>query len=158
MILRMLFDSEADILMCFRDTVSDDSPVLFNGNSFNKRVLNRLLNESVLTADYGHDAPPPDYYSKEYNLMFDVFRINDSEIKKSNNPVKRRERDAYHQISDELGDIFDENMPVYISSESDDAKEHSYRNYVRNAQRVIGEHIKKIPLWNENLPDRKSVV
>ena len=30
----------------------------------------------------GHDMLPPDFFSDSINIMFDVTRVNDSEIKK----------------------------------------------------------------------------
>lgn len=114
-----------------------------------------MQDKDGLISDNGHAAPPPDFYSVSHNMMFDVLRINDSEIKKSYNPVKIRERNRSNEISEKFGDILAPGGKTIIISESDDVSEHTYKNYVKNGKRVIGEHIKKIPLWEQKRPDIK---
>lgn len=153
--MNMIFDDENDILRYAREDMKYDSVLQFNGNSFNKKILKCLLDEDKLISDNGHAASPPDFYSPAHNMMFDVLRVNDSEVKKTYNPVKIRERDRHNKIGQKFGDMLASNGKIFIVSESDDLDEHTYKHYVKNAQRVIGEHIKKIPLWVKKCPDIK---
>ena len=53
-----------------------------------------------MTNNSGHNALPPDFYSDELNIMFDIYRVNDSEVKKSYNPTAIAERKMEHEIRD----------------------------------------------------------
>lgn len=108
-----------------------------------------------MISDNGHAALPPDFYSPTYNMMFDVLRINDSEVKKTYNPVKMRERKIHDKIMAEYGDILSQDFELAVISETDKLNEHTYKQYVKNARRVIGEHIKKVPLWEQKHPNIK---
>lgn len=147
-----MFDNEDEILSFARDYIRQHGALHFNGNSFNKKVQRCLTDVDNLVSDNGHDALPPDYYSDTHNMMFDVLRVNDSEIKKRYNPVKIRERNAYNEILEKFGDIMQPNTQILTISESDDIDEHIYKNYTKNAKRVIGEHIKKINKWKNKHP------
>lgn len=151
----LLFDDENDILQMAREHMQCDSVLQFNGNSFNKKIFRCLLDEANLIADNGHDVLPPDFYSDEHSMMFDVLRINDSEVKKTYNPVKIRERKGCAEVSQEFDGIFAPDAKMLVISDSDDAGECAYKKYVKNTRRVIGEHIKKLPLWKERHPDIK---
>lgn len=151
----MMFDDERDILDFARSFMTVSSVLQFNGNSFNKKVLRCLQDESCLTENNGHDDDPPDFYSMSHNMMFDVFRVNDSEKKKSYNPVKMRERDRHREIVQKFGDMLVPEAKIMIASETDDPHDHTYRQYVKNVSRVSGAHIKKIPLWDKTCPSIK---
>lgn len=88
----MFLDKEEDIIGYLTCELKKTTPLLYNGNSFNKKVLRWIKNIEVFKNNSGHDALPPDFYSNEFSCMFDVMRINDSEKKKNYNPVKIRER------------------------------------------------------------------
>lgn len=145
--MNMAFDDENDILLFARLNIQCNTVLHFNNNSFNKKVLKCILDETGLIADNGHNAPPPDFYSETHNMMFDVLRINDSEVRKSYNPVKIRERECHKEMVRKFSCIAMPNARTLVMPEMNNVNEYTYRNYVRNAQRVIGEHVKKIPLW-----------
>lgn len=44
-------------------------PLLYNGNSFNKKVLRWIKNIEVFKNNSGHDALPPDFYSDEFSCI-----------------------------------------------------------------------------------------
>jgi len=148
----MYFDDENEILRCARDYMICDKVLHFNGNSFNKKVQRCLLDTGGLVSDNGHDALPPDFYAPSHNMMFDVLRINDSEVRKRYNPVKMRERKRCGEVMEKFGDMLAPNAEMVVISETDRSEEHAYKQYVKNAKRVIGEHIKKIPLWEKKCP------
>lgn len=150
----MYFDYEAKILEMVRLCISEKNRVLlFNNNSFNKKVRSCLINESALITNNGHDMLPPDYYSEEYGMMFDVMCINDSEQRKHYNPVKMRERKAEKEILTMLGDCVTSDRMIICASETNDISEHTYKSYCKNCQRVVNKHVKKIPIWTKEHPN-----
>lgn len=56
----------------------------------------------IIQDNSGHDCEPPDYYSVTTKLMFDVMRINDSEKRKSKNPVLIEDRKLQKEIQEAL--------------------------------------------------------
>jgi hypothetical protein len=79
----MFLDKEEDIIGYLTCELKKATPLLYNGNSFNKKVLRWIKNIEVFKNNSGHDALPPDFYSDEFSCMFDAMRINDSEKKKT---------------------------------------------------------------------------
>lgn len=163
------FDKEQNILklmLMHLDSYKDDI-LLFKGNSFERKVLRYIKKIDSFTENNGHECLPPDYYSDEFSCMFDVLRINDSEVKKKNNPVLAKEKKAKKEFENALREEFgkdDEaetilNSPylqfIHIADSSEDVNEHSYPNYKKQAQRVIAEHIKKVPIWEKEHQDIK---
>lgn len=155
--MTMLFDDEEDILSAVRMILQENrlEVLHFNGNSFNKKIEHAILDVEHLVADNGHAAVPPDYFSEKHSIMFDVMRVNDSELKKSYNPVKIRERKLFQAVEKEFGLYMPADAPVIVATESDIPEEHCYKNYVKNSQRVIGAHIDKLPLWKNKHQDIK---
>lgn len=149
------YSDEQEILCMCRKCLKNTQTVYLSGNAFSKRIRTCLLDEESLIADNSHSAQPPDFYSDKYSMMFDVLRVNDSEIRKSYNPVLMRERNRYNELSKKFGDRFTDDAPMFIQVDSVDDK-HTYKNYVRQSSRVIGSHIKKLPLWEQKCPTIKN--
>ena len=138
----MVFDSELEQLKFLNTHISGAH--LYSANSFEKRILNCFRNIDKFRDNSGHDKNPPDFYSNELNIMFDIFRVNDSEVKRSYNPTAIAERkmqreveqswiaDNFPNVSDKLFCI-DEN---YGSVEI-----HTMEHYRNNVSRVIKEHL-----------------
>lgn len=151
----MLFDNEDDILALARENFKIGNILHFNGNSFNRKIQRCLLDSANLIPDNGHSAQPPDYYSDIYSVMFDVLRINDSEVRKSYNPVKIRERNKYNEVINKIDGMVHHDIKLAVSTESSCISEHTYKNYIKNGQRVICSHIRKIALWKKKHPEIK---
>lgn len=152
----MFLDNEMDIINFILDGLSDTNSLLYDGNAYDKKVFRWVKNFSKFIQNNGHDALPPDFYSLEFNCMFDVMRINDSEIRKSYNPVKIRERKAEKDIKESgILDIVSPDATIFITSESNNDEEHSFKNYKRTCNRVMSEHIKKINIWESEHPTIK---
>lgn len=155
----MYADSELDYINDCRNKINMYPGEIFSdGNSLCKKVLRALKNECLLTARNGHDKLPPDFCSEECNIMFDAMMVNDTEIEikkgKFKNSKKGREREMEDEIN-KLG-IFDvEKCKVFCNSECLDYHEHSIDNFVKQARRVIENHIKKIKIWEKELPNIK---
>ncbi len=144
------FDNEQNILNYL--LIHTNQTLLLRGNSFEKKLLRYIKDIESFTSNNGHSDLPPDYYSDSYGVMFDVLRINDTEVKKTYNPVKIEERKMREQAS-KLGLLDIPNtIPVFESVDSDDVNEHSFDKYVKQAKRTIKNHIDKIPLWIKEHP------
>lgn len=152
----MFLDNEGDAINYILHGLDHYNVLQYDGNSFNKKIFRYVQNLDKFTENNGHDALPPDYYSNEFSCMFDVMRVNDSEIKKSYNPVKIRERNAEKDLKESgLLDKINPNVTVFVRSESDDVREHTMKNYKRNCNRVMSEHIKKLYIWGKEHPNIK---
>lgn len=152
----MFLDNEIDAINYILTGLNHYNVMLYNGNSFSKKIFRYVKNLDKFTENNGHDALPPDFYSDEFSCMFDVMRINDSEIKKSYNPVKIRERKAEKDIKESgILDGMNPNVNIFINSDSDNDKEHTLKNYIKNCNRVMSEHIEKIGIWKSEHPDIK---
>ena len=150
----MFLDDEMDIIEVTSDVILHQNILLYPGNSFCKKILRIFKNLGTFVQNNRHNSLPPDFYSNELDCMFDVMRINDSEIKKSYNPVKIRERQAEKDIKNS-GLELKKDTVIFINSESNDIREHTYKNYRKNCNRVLNEHIKKIPIWGKEHPNIK---
>lgn len=152
----MFLDNEIDALKYIQNGFDIWNILLYNGNSFNKKILRYVKNFDKFTENNGHAALPPDFYSDGFSCMFDVMRINDSEIKKTYNPVKIRERNVEKELKKAgILDAINPNATVFINSESDNDAEHTIDNYKKNCNRVMSEHIKKIDIWKTEHPNIK---
>ena len=141
----MYLDDEKHLLddVCF-DITFFKSVLLYNGNSFSKKIYNCLLQSDKIHPDNAHNAEPPDFFSDELNIMFDVFRVNDSEIKKSYNPtfisedkMKREVESSW--ISKELPNVTNNLICIDKDWASDEI--HNINHYLKNMKRVISEHL-----------------
>lgn len=157
----LIFDDENDIIEHIQGFLN--FAYLFTGNSLEKKVLRMLKDTANLIPQNSHSDYPPDYISPCHNMMFDVMRVNDTEIKKTYNPVKIRERKMLKEL-EQSGSLDKVNPDVKIicNSESDDIKEHSFDNYKNNVVRVTSEHLsskghpnKIKEIWIKNNPEIK---
>lgn len=89
----MFLDKELDVICLLQAELKHSEPLLYKSNSFCKKVSRYIKSINSFSDNSGHEALPPDYYSDELNCMFDVMRVNDTEIRKTYNPVKIRERE-----------------------------------------------------------------
>ena len=145
------FDNEQNILnYLLRYT---EQVLLSNGNSFEKKILRYIKDIDSFTSNNGHGDLPPDYYSDRYSVMFDVLRINDTEVNKKYNPIKIEERKMRKQVL-KSGMLDTPNIITVFAS--DDVNEHSFDKYIKQAKRTIKNHIDKIPLWIKEHPAIKN--
>lgn len=152
----MFLDNEIDAINYILLGLDHYNVLQYDGNSFNKKIFRYVKNLDKFTENNGHNALPPDFYSDEFSCMFDLMRVNDSEIKKSYNPVKIRERKAEKEIKERgILNALNSNPIVFINSESDKDNEHTLQNYIKNSNRVMSEHIKKIDIWKLEHPNIK---
>lgn len=141
----MYHDNEVNLLQNVCDDALFFKTVqLYNGNSFCKKIYRCLQQSDKIQNDCGHDAEPPDFFSDELDIMFDIARVNDSEIKKTYNPTFISERKMQREvenswIAQEIPNISDNLICVSKDWASDEI--HNIQHYQKNMKRVIGEHL-----------------
>lgn len=118
----MFLDKEEDIIGYLTCELKKTMPLLYNGNSFNKKVLRWIKNIEVFKNNSGHDALPPDFYSDKYGLMMDVMKIEDNTRKgkkgKLYNPKAEKESQVYRKFKN-AGVITSETQDVVINAVTD---------------------------------------
>ena len=140
--LQLALDDECDLMRWIQLYLNNKYTFLYHGNAFERKVMRCLEDNVNLVLNNGHDALPPDFLSPFHNMMFDVMRVNDTEIKKSYNPMKIRERKIINEIQDcGLFDNINHNINGIVLSESADVSEHKFANYKKNVQRVTRDHL-----------------
>lgn len=73
-------DNEENVIKDMHKVTSNQI-MLLSGSKFEKRLIGAIMKEwPKWTANNGHACEPPDYFSRDHRLMFDVSWVNDSEI------------------------------------------------------------------------------
>lgn len=109
-----------------------------------------------------HDAPPPDFYSNKYGLMMDVMKVDDNTRKtkkgKLRNPRAELENTLFRELK-ESGVVTDETPDVLINAVTDlpTMEDHQFKWYFDSFKRVILGHNAKIPLYQSNHKNFKTV-
>lgn len=152
----MYFDNERTIIDQFKTEAQN--VLLLRGNSFEKSICEKIFDFDNASENNAHEAPPPDYYSELHSIMYDVLRVNDSELRKGYNPIKMREKEIVKTIMETFGDCFpnvtsDNIIPILRPSQPNE--KHEYKLYVKQAKRVIEAHIRKTPIWVSEHPNIK---
>lgn len=145
----MYLDNEQNILNDVCDLYIFDV-LLYNGNSFNKKILRMLKDKDSIQPNFGHDETPPDFYCEKHNMMFDVLRINDCESKKGKNPIKQFEGEYLRKIKKEIPDFDEDSLEIVTKSTG------TYENYKNQGCRVIEKHIREDKIeqyWEKNFPN-----
>lgn len=140
--IESIFENEMNIIEYLQMHLNNSETFLFHGNSLEHKIFHCLQDRENLIPHNKNTDAPPDFLSPEYNIMFDVMRVNDTEIKKHYNPVKQRERKALQELNQtKMFNKSDENIKACISSETSNPDEHLFSNYKKNLQRVTKDHL-----------------
>lgn len=133
----------------------------------NKKVFVRYRETNPNGA---YDALPPDFYSDEIDIMVDIYRVNDSEIKKTYNPTMIVEKKLQQEIEhSRISEIFPQATEKLICIDKDWYSDtiHNINNYIKNITRVTSEHLtskahpnKIHDIWTKKHPNitRKGLV
>ena len=156
--------SESEIVQCI--AVCHESEFLkLGGGSFCHKIIRALQQVDLLVENAGHDCLPPDFYSDDMNIMFDVMRVNDSEKRKGYNPMFREMSELTAAAKSKLLALgLDDVCTVFADLEADNSLNydeiHQFKYYKRQVVRVLTEHIKKLPIWQSKHPaiQRKGFV
>lgn len=109
-----------------------------------------------------HDAPPPDFYSNKYGLMMDVMKVDDNTRKtkkgKLRNPRAELENKLFKELK-ESGVVTNETPDVLINAVTDlpTMEDHQFKWYFDSFKRVVLGHNAKIPLYQSNHKNFKTV-
>ena len=161
------YDNE-NVIISEARSVPAEKTCFLTKSPFERQLYRAVIKEwPKWTINNGHDNIPPDYFSCDHKLMFDVMRINDSEsvitTKRGKdllyNPVKSKERSMLHEVQSfakELSlNISIDN--IFVNGEPDGNYDaiHRYKFYHEQAQRVFLSHIESIPLCRSLHPNYK---
>lgn len=137
---------------------------ILNENSLSKKIYKAISQRSVLFVNNSsHSSEPPDFYSVELSVMFDIMRVNDSELKKNYNPTLIAEREMEKElmnshISKIVPEVKDRVMCIDPDYGSDEI--HNIKNYLKCMNRVVGGHLssgahtdKIKEIWEKNYPN-----
>lgn len=157
----MFLDNEQNILneVCTY-ALNQHNYFLYNNNSFNRKIINALKDEKSILPNFGHDNYPPDFYCEKHNIMFDVLRINDTEVRKGYNPVMIEERKIEKEIRNLNSNLNKNNIEIFTTGSSSYVIEnHTYENYKKQGLRTISHHIENDKIekyWETNFPNIKN--
>lgn len=110
-----------------------------------------------------HDAPPPDFYNDEMQVMMDVMRVDDHGYKnrkgKTVNPSRQRDTKILQELKGSgIFDIFPNAKPLIISDTGlPTDRDHNYEFYNKNFVRTIEAHKRKIVNYKNNHPEFKLI-
>ena len=154
----MRYEAEDDILQDISKYKRGDI-CPFTKTKLEFDVISSLQNyKETFVDNSGHDCEPPDYYSDKCNLMFDVMRINDSEKRKSYNPVFIKERIIQKEIREALSDMgiseqaLANGLVINALPDGDYDKAHNYKQYIKHYRRTIDKHVKQVAFCREKHP------
>lgn len=143
------YDNE-NIIISEARSVPTEQTCFLTKSPFERSLYRAVIKEwPKWTINNGHDNIPPDYFSRDHKLMFDVMRINDSEsaitTKRGKvllyNPAKVKECSMLHEVQSfakELSlNINTDNIFVNGEPEGNYDAIHRYKFYHQQAQRVF---------------------
>ena len=140
----MYLDSEENQIAFLMTMVSTGNYLLISNNAFEKEIFKLIGHFGELKNDSGHDKEPPDFYSNDMDIMFDIYRVNDSEVRKSYNPTMIAERKMQREV-EQSG--FVEIVPQAVRNltccdkDWDSDETHNISQYIKNVKRVTNEHL-----------------
>lgn len=144
---------------------AEPSFLKIGGGSFCHKVITALHRATLLVNNSAHNCLPPDFFSDDLDIMFDVMRVNDSEKKKGKNPVFQEMHKSKTKVASLIKRVGLENVRnVCIDLRSDNGPNydeiHQFKYYKRQVVRVLKEHISKIQIWQSEYPTikRKGLV
>lgn len=97
--------------------------------------------------------------------MVEVMLVNDNEHLGNNgkiiNPVKKRSNEIMNELKNSgILDNFSDNI-IFLTNptlpELSQDEFHNYNYYTSSFNRIVGDHIKKIPKYRKNHPDKKLI-
>lgn len=159
-------DDESKIVSDFQRV--DDNEVMFITQSEEAERVYRCIHTKSLWNKWinssGKSDPPPDFYLPEYNLMMDVMRVDDhAYINKKDrveNPTNAGESKLYKELKNSgILEIFP-NAELIVNAKTTlpTEQDHNYLFYQANFERVVSEHIKKLPLYQKNHLKYKTIL
>lgn len=156
--------SEQDVVQCIAN-FHESNFLRFGGASFCHKIIKTLQRSELLVENAGHACLPPDYYSEELNIMFDVMRVNDSEKRRGYNPVFQEMSAVSKEVKRKMSDFgLNEKCVVVTDLKVDNGLDyddiHQFKYYKKHVVRVLNEHIRKLSIWKSEHPSitRKGFV
>lgn len=143
-----LVDKTRDVISVFE--------AIYNADNW-KKWINNSAKENL----------PPDFFSNEYELMMEVMRVDDHAHYDENgvlvNPVNKRESILQKEIRQKIlshnpnADLTETDIYINALSGLPSNEDHNYQFYSDSFARVLKKHIKHIPLYRKNHPNKKLI-
>ena len=162
-----LYDNEIEIIKLFQDVRSSEVLLLPENNEECERIfmsISQLDRWSKWKDSSGKSDSPPDFYCNEYGLMMDVMRVDDhGHVGKNGktivNPTLTRETEVTRELIEKgVFDAFPNAKPILIvDTELTTDEDHNYIFYCDSFTRTIESHKKKIPQYQKNHPNCKTI-
>jgi len=140
------YDNENLIMMDVISLSKEDIHYV-TGSNFEKELYQKILCDwGNWTVNNSSQSPPPDYFSNKHSIMFDVFRINDSEKKKGYNPLIDEERRIEKEFIKRMNIPSNKQIVSFIVADLNKPYDEIYTfvQYKNHANRVTKQHINKI--------------
>ena len=162
-----MYDDEDQILSTFRLVTFLNLNVVMFGNWFKcKRILNSLkciFTKGNWINSSAKSDPPPDFYNNKQKLMMDMMIVEDNSFKNKKgklvNTTKQREKELLKEyIGDSLNDRDDIQVFMAVSSGKPTNEDHNFDRYLKNFKRVVENHNDKIPEYQKNHPNFKTIL
>ena len=159
------FDDELTLFHNVQDMVESKEVCLLSNSDFEEEIFEKMcsdINKNKWINNSGKDAPPPDFYSEELKLMFDIMMVNDNaflnEKGKSINLQKKAESEVYKELQnsgllEKLPNL--DRIYMNISGVEETNEHHQYSRYKKEFNRIIQKHIDSVPLYKNNHPNYK---
>ena len=163
------YDDERMIIEDFQMTSNDEVHFPFRSHGAVEvfKAVRNTRKWANWTYNAGKADPPPDFFSEKYQLMMQVMRIDDHAFVNEKgiliNPVNMREsklqKEIREKIKESQPDADLDSIKIVVNAVTDlpSNQDHNYQFYCANFQRALDKHIKKIPLYRSNHPDKKLV-
>jgi len=161
------FNDENRIIEYFQSGVKNESvyfPSQTKGAVHAFESIHLESNWIKWTDSSGKAEIPPDFYCDELQLMMEVMRVDDHSYKnrkgKLVNPTLARESKMLKELKDSgILDIVPNARNIFINSKTDlpTNEDHNYIFYLKNFERVIGNHSKNVKAYRKNHPNKKLI-
>jgi hypothetical protein len=163
------FDDEQKIIDKFQMVLTQD--VFFPRQTKDAVTVFKAVHNSENWGKWKNNSgkadPPPDFLCEEYNMMMEVMRVDDhahyNEKRVLVNPVNQRESMLQKEVRERIlsenpgFDLSGIDIMINAISGLPTNEDHNYKFYYENFKRVLDKHIKNIPLYKANHPDKKLV-
>lgn len=116
-------------------------------------------NEEYWVDSSGKADPTPDLFSKEYETMVEIMRVDDHAFETEDGKIINHSLAADSKRFNELvkSGILDQYPDAQIMVTSNTGlptlEDHNYLRYKANFKRVVSDHISKIPTYRKNHPE-----
>ena len=159
------YNDDLTLLEIIQDILSEDKVCLMTESELEFEVFNSICSEENKTKwvnSSGKGDPPPDFYSDDFKMMFDIMMVDDTGYKTTGgryiNRQKQAESKVYKVIKNSgiLKNFTNlEHLFININSGESTTEHHSFARYKSEFKRIIEKHLESVSLYRKNHPNYK---